>query len=62
MDDIPEKNSDLGWPWFARYFIHVAEIILDYVIYSNSEFKAFLIEGIFIFSSFTNFNIIRFRI
>ena len=20
MDDIPEKNEDLGWPWFARYY------------------------------------------
>ena len=20
MDDIPEKNTDLGWPWFARYY------------------------------------------
>ena len=20
MDDIPEKNEDLGWPWFASYY------------------------------------------
>ena len=20
MDDIPEKNEDLGWPWFATYY------------------------------------------
>ena len=20
MDDIPEKNVDLGWPWFATYY------------------------------------------
>ena len=20
MDDIPKKNEDLGWPWFARYY------------------------------------------
>ena len=20
MDDIPKKNSDLGWPWFATYY------------------------------------------
>ena len=32
MDDIPEKNEDLGWPWFASYYYSPVgrEVFLTY--------------------------------
>ena len=32
MDDIPEKNEDLSWPWFARYYYSPVgrEVFLTY--------------------------------